>query len=75
MAKQERERLIACTEELDARQSQAIRAAFFEELTYAELAERHQVRLGTMKSWIRRALLRLKDRFDIDSVISSGPGA
>ncbi|WP_366887892.1 sigma factor-like helix-turn-helix DNA-binding protein, partial [Streptomyces sp. NPDC005476] len=28
--------------------------------SYAELAERMQVPLGTMKSWIRRSLMRLK---------------
>lgn len=46
---------------LEPRQRDAIRAAFFEGLTYAELAARHGVPLGTMKSWIRRGLLRLRE--------------
>jgi RNA polymerase sigma-70 factor (ECF subfamily) len=29
--------------------------------TYEELAERMRVPLGTMKSWIRRGLLKLRD--------------
>lgn len=53
-------RLQRCLAELEARQGQAIRAAFFGGLTYAELAEAGGVPLGTMKSWVRRGLIRLK---------------
>ncbi|MDQ4087263.1 MAG: sigma-70 family RNA polymerase sigma factor [Pseudomonadota bacterium] len=59
--KQERIRLLRCVEELEERQSSAIRAAFFDGLTYSELAERGNVPLGTMKSWVRRGLLRLRE--------------
>lgn len=55
------ERLHHCLDELEARSHAAVRAAFFDGLTYAELAERNEVPLGTMKSLIRRAMLRLKD--------------
>jgi len=37
-----------------------LRGAFFDGNTYEELAERMNVPLGTMKSWIRRAMIRLK---------------
>jgi RNA polymerase sigma-70 factor (ECF subfamily) len=50
-----------CLDELEQRQRDAIRTAFFDGLTYAELAEREAVPLGTMKSWVRRGLIRLKD--------------
>jgi RNA polymerase sigma factor (sigma-70 family) len=50
-----------CLDELEQRQRDAIRTAFFDGLTYAELATRDSVPLGTMKSWVRRGLLRLKD--------------
>ena len=53
-----------CVEQLDDRQRAAIRAAFFDGLTYAEIAERQAVPLGTMKSWVRRGLMRLKDCLD-----------
>src|ERR1700683_2056239 len=38
----------------------ALRDAFFDGNTYEELADRMKVPLGTMKSWIRRAMLKLK---------------
>ena len=50
-----------CLDELEQRQRDAIRTAFFDGLTYAELAARDAVPLGTMKSWVRRGLIRLKD--------------
>ena len=53
-------RLGGCLDELEERPRAMIRAAFFDGLSYAELAERETVPLGTMKSWIRRGLLRLK---------------
>lgn len=52
--------LLRCVETLEERQQALIRAAFFEGLTYELLAKRENVPLGTMKSWIRRSLLRLR---------------
>ncbi|MGY2734167.1 sigma-70 family RNA polymerase sigma factor [Sphingomonas sp. UYP23] len=52
--------LHACLDSLEERQRAAIRTAFFDGVTYAELAEREAVPLGTMKSWVRRGLARLK---------------
>ena len=57
---QDRERLSNCLDELEDKPRQAIRTAFFEGASYSELAAREDVPLGTMKSWIRRGLLRLK---------------
>jgi RNA polymerase sigma-70 factor (ECF subfamily) len=59
-AAQENSRLYSCLDELELRQSAAIRAAFIDGLTYEELAERQAVPLGTMKSWIRRGLAKLR---------------
>ena len=53
-------RLHDCLSELEERQRGAIRTAFFDGVTYAELAERNGVPLGTMKSWVRRGLAGLK---------------
>jgi RNA polymerase sigma factor (sigma-70 family) len=53
-------RLIFCLEKLNSRERQAIRAAFFDDLKYEHLAAREGVPVGTMKSWIRRGLLRLR---------------
>ncbi len=57
---QQHQRLARCLEELEARHSAAIRAAFLDGATYEELAQRMSVPLGTMKSWIRRGLLKLR---------------
>ncbi|MGE6385354.1 sigma-70 family RNA polymerase sigma factor [Pseudomonas sp. NPDC078416] len=57
---QEGSQLDRCLETLEEAQQRYIRVAFFEGYSYAELAERHGIALGTMKSWIRRGLLRLR---------------
>ncbi|GAA0658273.1 RNA polymerase sigma-70 factor (ECF subfamily) [Sphingomonas insulae] len=57
-------RLHQCLEAIEQRQRGAIRSAFFGGLTYAELAERQAVPLGTMKSWVRRGLLALRGCLD-----------
>jgi RNA polymerase sigma factor (sigma-70 family) len=59
-------RLHLCIEELEERQRAAIRTAFFDGFTYAELATRADVPLGTMKSWVRRGLIRLRECLDDD---------
>ena len=61
LAAEEGSQVAACLGELEARQNSAIRSAFYEGLSYPELATRLAVPLGTVKSWIRRGLLRLKD--------------
>ncbi|MBU9445666.1 sigma-70 family RNA polymerase sigma factor [Burkholderia multivorans] len=59
-ANQERLRLERGLAHLGERQAYVLREAFHGGASYAELAERMQVPLGTMKSWIRRSLMRLK---------------
>ncbi|MEO5494521.1 MAG: sigma-70 family RNA polymerase sigma factor [Sphingomonas sp.] len=53
-------RLHDCLDALEERQRDAIRTAFFDGMTYAELADAKGVPLGTMKSWVRRGLMQLK---------------
>jgi len=53
-------RIHTCLDTLDETPREAIRTAFFEGRTYAELSERMDVPLGTMKSWIRRGLAKLR---------------
>ena len=57
---QQIQRLTGCLDELEERQQASIRAAFLDGASYPQLAEREGVPLGTMKSWIRRGLARLK---------------
>lgn len=59
-SEQNRSRLMGCLEELEERSRAAIRSAFLDGASYPELAEREGVPLATLKSWIRRGLLRLR---------------
>jgi RNA polymerase sigma-70 factor, ECF subfamily len=53
-------RLHHCLDGLAGHDRAALRGAFFDGSTYEDLAERMKVPLGTMKSWIRRAMIKLK---------------
>ena len=53
--------LHSCIETLEARDAAFIRAAFLHGATYAELAVRDGQPLGTVKSRIRRALIKLRE--------------
>jgi RNA polymerase sigma factor (sigma-70 family) len=53
-------RLHTCLDTLEQHAGAAIREAYFGGFSYAELAAQQSVPLGTMKSWIRRGLDRLK---------------
>lgn len=67
-------RLVArCIDQLEARQAAAIRGAFFGGATYAELASRESVPLGTMKSWVRRGLASLKSAFSASGALEGDP--
>lgn len=57
---QERHRLHDCLEALRSEQRDAIRTAFYEGVSYSDLADRQKVPLGTMKTWVRRGLMKLK---------------
>jgi RNA polymerase sigma factor (sigma-70 family) len=59
-------RLHLCVDRLEEPQAGAIRAAFLHGFTYAQLATTMAVPLGTMKSWIRRGLIRLKECLHAD---------
>jgi RNA polymerase sigma-70 factor (ECF subfamily) len=45
---------------LSAPQRQSVALAFFDGLSHAEVAERLRQPLGTVKSWVRRALMSLE---------------
>ncbi|MFY9878959.1 MAG: sigma-70 family RNA polymerase sigma factor [Pseudolabrys sp.] len=57
---QEHARLHGCLDGLVSHERAALRGAFFDGNTYDDLAKRMNVPLGTMKSWIRRAMIKLK---------------
>lgn len=57
----EARRLMACLEALGAQQKRCVLYAYFDGLTQDELARRLEAPLGTVKSWLRRSLLHLKE--------------
>ena len=59
--KRRAERVRALMASLHPGQKKAIELAFFEGLSHSEIAESLKEPLGTVKSWIRNGLLRLKE--------------
>ena len=57
---QQNARLKACLAGLAEHEQAALYGAFFDGNTYEELSARMSVPLGTMKSWIRRAIVKLR---------------
>ena len=56
--------LTQCMEGLSATQRQSVALAFYDGLSYGEVAEHLQQPLGTVKSWLRRALQSLRRCLD-----------
>lgn len=61
VAGSERDRIFSCLEELEKDRAAAVRGAYLNGDSYADLAARHGVPLNTMRTWLRRSLMKLKD--------------
>ena len=57
-------RLRGCLEELEESPRQSLMLAYYEGMTFEQVAGRLGAPLGTVKSWIRRSLIRLKGCMD-----------
>ena len=61
VASGERGRVFNCLEELETDRADAVKAAYLSGDSYAELAERFGVPLNTMRTWLRRSLMKLRE--------------
>ena len=61
VAASERAQIDTCLDELEADRAEAVRGAYLEGDSYQDLADRYGVPLNTMRTWLRRSLLKLKD--------------
>ncbi|NJM82721.1 MAG: RNA polymerase subunit sigma, partial [Tabrizicola sp.] len=60
-AQGEARRIADCLGQLEPDRAAAVRGAYLSGLSYADLAQRHAVPLNTMRTWLRRSLLKLKE--------------
>lgn len=61
IAEGEARRITDCFATLEPDRAAAVRGAYLTGLSYIELAARHAVPLNTMRTWLRRSLLKLKE--------------
>lgn len=54
-------RIEACLTELEPARAEAVRLAYVEGESYLELAERFGAPLNTIRSWLRRSLIKLRE--------------
>ncbi len=57
----EARRINDCFATLEPDRAAALRGAYLTGLSYTDLARRHDVPLNTMRTWLRRSLLKLKE--------------
>lgn len=61
VAQGEAQRLVDCMGRLEPDRAAAVKGAYLQGLSYQQLADRHAVPLNTMRTWLRRSLLRLRE--------------
>ena len=64
IAEGEARRMADCFATLEPDRAAAVRGAYLSGLSYVDLAARHAVPLNTMRTWLRRSLLRLRECLD-----------
>lgn len=61
LARSETARMGACLDELEPRHRDAVRGAYLDGQTYQELADAAGIPLNTMRTWLRRSLITLRE--------------
>lgn len=60
MARAERQKIDDCLGRLEENKADAVRQAYLEGYSYQELADQQNVPINTMRTWLRRSLLKLR---------------
>ena len=61
VAASEAKKLVRCLDGLEEKRGEAVRGAYIDGQSYADLAERFGVPLNTMRTWLRRGLIALRE--------------
>lgn len=61
IAASERAQIDGCLGELDTNRAEAVKGAYLEGHSYQDLATHFDVPLNTMRTWLRRSLLKLRE--------------
>lgn len=62
--KSEGSRIDGCMQTLESDKADAVKKAYVEGLSYQELADIYKIPLNTMRTWLRRSLLKLRECLD-----------
>ncbi|RVU84009.1 sigma-70 family RNA polymerase sigma factor [Leucothrix sargassi] len=60
IADSEKTQIALCLQQLEEDKAAAVRGAYLQGSSYADLAKQYQVPINTMRTWLRRSLLKLK---------------
>jgi RNA polymerase sigma-70 factor (ECF subfamily) len=61
VARSENARIERCLGELERERAEAVRSVYLTGESYADIAQRHDVPLNTMRTWLRRSLMKLRE--------------
>lgn len=61
VASEDGSRIETCLATLEPDKAEAVRGAYLDGYSYEELAQRHAVPLNTMRTWLRRSLIKLRE--------------
>ena len=64
VATAELRRIGDCIGTLEPERAAAVRGAYLDGLSYRDLAERHRIPLNTVRTWLRRSLMKLRECLD-----------
>jgi RNA polymerase sigma-70 factor, ECF subfamily len=60
-AREDGARIDICMAQLEPDRAEAVKGAYLDGYSYEELAQRHAVPINTMRTWLRRSLIKLRE--------------